>query len=669
MIGFEAGPQPGVMSFFREELSLRPGRAAAIARIAGCCTLIVVIWMVFRIPEPAYAAYVVFLISGADAGATLIAGVAALIAVTLAIGLSIFLYTFDAAEPALRLPLMAISIWLGMFLSRTIAIGPIAFLLGFLLVITQTIVDGVPNTEVLTRFLLWLWLAAAAPAVLTVLVNLWAGQNPAQLLRSSAVTLLGAVADSLREPNVSYLAQQSAVPAGMIDLRHRAAMLNASLHGTSAIDAELIEALDGVVKLAIALPDSVPAAVRAPLQAACSACRDALAKDVPPLACSPWPATDVLEGLDSTARPMVMALATLLERLSAGLAQRLDLRGSPQAKTPDPKAFFLPDAFTNPEHMRFALKATLAALAAYFIYSGLDWPGIRTSMITCFFVALGSVGETVHKLTLRVSGALLGGLLGGLCIIFVLPHMTDIGQLALLVASVAALCAWVSTSSDLLAYAGMQMALAFFLGVFQSYGPTTELTVLRDRVIGIVLGNVIMSIVFSVAWPVSARTQARAALAGAARSLSELLRSYRPRPQSGAQLSVTRAINQARRLAGMSTFETHVLPATQSPVTLEQQSMDAFAEMARAAFVVVNQPSVANNEASLQLSDDIAVSWIEDCAAHLVDGGMVTSPPKAAVVDAELNTSLTTLPVAERAVREAHAMLLDKIRSFAAYVA
>jgi multidrug resistance protein MdtO len=241
MIGLEAGPQPGVMSFFREELSLRPGRAAAIARIAGCCTLIVVIWMVFRIPEPAYAAYVVFLISGADAGATLIAGVAALIAVTLAIGLSIFLYTFDAAEPALRLPLMAISIWLGMFLSRTIAIGPIAFLLGFLLVITQTIVDGVPNTEVLTRFLLWLWLAAAAPAVLTVLVNLWAGQNPAQLLRSSAVTLLGAVADSVREPNVSYLAQQSAVPAGMIDLRHRAAMLNASLHGTSAIDGELIE--------------------------------------------------------------------------------------------------------------------------------------------------------------------------------------------------------------------------------------------------------------------------------------------------------------------------------------------------------------------------------------------------------------------------------------------
>jgi hypothetical protein len=83
----------------------------------------------------------------------------------------------------------------------------------------------------------------------------------------------------------------------------------------------------------------------------------------------------------------------------------------------------------------------------------------------------------------------------------------------------------------------------------------------------------------------------------------------------------------------------------------------------------VNQSSVANNDASLQLSDDIAVSWIEDCAAHLVDGGMVTSPPKAAVVDAELGTSLTTLPVAERAVREAHAMLLDKIRSFAAYVA
>jgi hypothetical protein len=33
------------------------------------------------------------------------------------------------------------------------------------------------------------------------------------------------------------------------------------------------------------------------------------------------------------------------------------------------------------------------------MYTMLDWPGLLTSIVTVFFVALGSVGETVHKLT------------------------------------------------------------------------------------------------------------------------------------------------------------------------------------------------------------------------------------------------------------------------------
>ncbi len=178
MIGTDERPRFGLIAFLRGELSPRPGRASAVARVAVCCTFIVVIWMVFRIPEPAYAAYIVFLISGADAAATLITGLAGVVAATLAIALSLLLYTLDAAEPALRLPLMAICTFLGMFLSRTITVGPVAFLLGFLLVVTQTIIDAVPNTEALTRFLLWLWLVASGPAILTVLVNLWIGQNP-----------------------------------------------------------------------------------------------------------------------------------------------------------------------------------------------------------------------------------------------------------------------------------------------------------------------------------------------------------------------------------------------------------------------------------------------------------------------------------------------------------
>jgi multidrug resistance protein MdtO len=74
-------------------------------------------------------------------------------------------------------------------------------------------------------------------------------------------------------------------------------------------------------------------------------------------------------------------------------------------------------------------------------------------------------------LFLRLSGAVIGGLIAGLCIVFVLPHLTDIGQLCLLIAVVSVGAAWVATSSELLSYAGLQIAFAFFLGVLQGLHP------------------------------------------------------------------------------------------------------------------------------------------------------------------------------------------------------
>ena len=63
---------------------------------------------------------------------------------------------------------------------------------------------------------------------------------------------------------------------------------------------------------------------------------------------------------------------------------------------------FVPDAFTNPEYVRYALKGTLAVMICYTLQNAVNWPGIRTCLITCLIVGLGTEGASVQKGTLRM---------------------------------------------------------------------------------------------------------------------------------------------------------------------------------------------------------------------------------------------------------------------------
>jgi len=301
--------------------------------------------------------------------------------------------------------------------------------------------------------------------------------------------------------------------------------------------------------------------------------------------------------------------------------------------------------------VRFALKATLAVMAAYIIYSGLDWSGIRTAVVTCFFVALGTIGETMHKLTLRLSGAVLGGLIGGLCIVYVMPGMTDIGHLALLVALVSAVGAWVATSSELLAYAGIQMAFAFYIGVLQGFGPTDDLTVLRDRVIGIVLGNVLMSIVFATVWPVSAAAGARSALADAVAALGGVLRD--PRSSVVSRLPIARALSRARLLVLLSGFELRFGRA-RGQSTPEQRTLDVVDGLAAASFVVANQVRDAGASDAERARRSAAADWLSRYADALRAEQPAPSPPDALEID-RLPAPAEAERLLHRAIRGAHA--------------
>src|SRR5207245_8859670 len=111
-------------------------------------------------------------------------------------------------------------------------------------------------------------------------------------------------------------------------------------------------------------------------------------------------------------------------------------------------------------------------MAAYILYTSLDWSGIRTAMLTCFIVALESAGATIHKLTLRIAGALIGAGLGIASIVFVLPQLETVGSLALLVAAVTLFAAWSGTARETLSYPGWQIPLASYLTVLQGFSRT-----------------------------------------------------------------------------------------------------------------------------------------------------------------------------------------------------
>src|SRR5262249_37075895 len=153
-----------------------------------------------------------------------------------------------------------------------------------------------------------------------------------------------------------------------------------------------------------------------------------------------------------------------------------------------------------------------------------DWQGIRTSIVTCMIVGLTSEGATIQKGTLRIAGALVGGAMGFLVIMLVIPGTESITSLALLVAAGTAVAAWVYVGSARISYAGVQIAFAFYVCVIQAFAPSWYFYTIRDRLIGILLGNAVISFAFLSVWPVRAAAAMWTSFGSALNAMADLAR-------------------------------------------------------------------------------------------------------------------------------------------------
>jgi len=582
----DEGEARNLVALLRRELRPTPGRLGDSVRIVVVVLAAVAIAETFRIPEIAVSAYIVLFLSGREAVSTVRTALAAGIAVVLAIFTTIAVFMLSLSEPALRIPLMAVMTFAAMFLSRASPLGPVFFVAGFVIAYGLTLGDEVlglalqpatignapqfelpeiffvPPEEALVRFLLWFSLAVVVPVALVIAANLLTGRDPDLLLRRALAERLEASARFCAGEREAERALEAQAFEGTAQLRklHNLAGVFARSQRRPVWRASLI---DDITRLGLLLLAwlRVEGKDRNPLVPAAGACRRAERALEDLEAPGPEPLTITATG---AARPLADAITHTLRSIYETLAVTQGTASPKEdAAAGSSGRLLAADAFSNPEYVRFALKVTLAVMVCYFVMSMTNWPGIHTCVITAFFVALGTVGDTLHKATLRFVGCLIGAGLGLGAILLLMPLMTDLGDLLLLLAPVTLLAAWVGYGSERISYAGWQIGLAFYLVVLQGYGPTIDMYTARDRTIGILFGNIVIFVIFTTIWPVSVANVVRTHLARALGQLAALLglgiRSdggISQSARSAADTAFGQAIAQARAVLVNDPFET-----------------------------------------------------------------------------------------------------------------
>ncbi|MFM0729713.1 FUSC family protein [Paraburkholderia sediminicola] len=511
-----------------------PGRAAMATRIALICALTAFVTSAYGTPEAAISAYVVFFLNRPDRVLSVVLGAGLLVLVTVIIALVMVVAMFALDDPLWRVACIA-GLSLGLlFVTSASKLRPVGAIIAMIVGFALDELGNVPFGEVATRALLYAWLMVAIPIGISIGVNLLMAPSPRKLAGSELAKRLRIAARSLTEPAATDDALGACLREGDEQI---GTWLKLSVVDGSSVRADvppLRQAVSSTLAILVAAglaarePSArLPASFAGPIA-------DTLENMAQMLEAGGYPVDielslpDVAE-LKPLARIVVEDLHDAIIRFAVvevegeskgGDKVETTAEGKVEAKveteaqakantkaTP-PSAgkhggFFLPDAFSNPDHIRYALKTTAAAMFCYLLYSQINWPGIHTCFITVYMVSLGTTAETVEKMTLRIAGCLVGALLGTAAIIFVTPVLTSVVGLMSLVLVGAWLSAWIAFGSPRIAYAGFQIALAFFMCVLQGAAPGYDLTLARDRTIGILIGNVVVYLVFTRVWPVS----------------------------------------------------------------------------------------------------------------------------------------------------------------------
>ena len=500
--------------FLKQELAPYPGRLWTVSRMVIASTIAMLLIMTFRLPNAFQAALFTLLLSRESPQATWASSVRTVAAFAAGTAYAILGVMMFIGDPMVHFLWIVTSFFLAFFVIRIVTDYGSAVAFGFLLAGAIPLWDqNLLPVNVRLNGTLWLAASVAMGALLTTLVAfVFQGVHPESVLFEGIedrLKVVQNVLDSLASQRPidaaadKKLSQYTVVgPSGLRRLLNRSGYepnFKAQMNAAVSLVGRLVD-LAGSLQL---FQSETSATVSEADRERMAQLAGEIAELHNNLRRPQFPERSRLHrGENSSALPFVpemeRAVALIPHAFGSGAGLgHLIVDVDPE----DRPRLFVRDAFSNPEHVRFALRGCLAAMICYVIYTGVAWPGISTAVATCIITALSTTGSSRQKQFLRLAGAITGGFIFGMgAQVFILPYLDSIAGFSILFAVVTAVAAWFATASSRLSYFGVQLALAYYLINLQEFTIQTSLAVARDRVVGVLLGLVVMWLVFDRLW-------------------------------------------------------------------------------------------------------------------------------------------------------------------------
>ena len=498
---------PWFREFIRWEVAPYPGRVNTVVRMTVTATLVMIIVVTFRIPNAFLAALYAILLARENLTATWRGGrliVLAFVGASLYTLLGMMLFR---GYPVTHFFWVIGSLYLVFFVLRTTINYAAALAFAIPIGVTLPLWDRSLPSEAQVDGTLWPVLIIAVGAGVTLgteaLYRIFDRSDPLVTSVDNLLFVVQQVTESIAslhappKPVLDRVLQYQMIGTG----RLRTMLQRQGLHPTHRAQRSALISIAGrLIGLAAKLqstpvhPGGDDAIRLRALSERLGAIRTEF-RESGVISASPA----VLEGPTSSSLPMLQEMERTVALIPGVFQRNQTVDGSQIAPIRDWwRAVFLPDAFQNPEYLRSAFAGCLAASICYVFYNAVDWPGIgQTCVLTCIVTALGTAGTSLQAQFLRLAGFVTGGLVMGISAqILILPGIDSIFGFAVFFAAGTAIAAWFATSSPRLSFFGVQMALSFYFVNLQDAQVQTDLTIARDKLMGVLLGILAMGFVF-----------------------------------------------------------------------------------------------------------------------------------------------------------------------------